>query len=71
MRKDTEQYTNGEGDIPKIRTFQSDIADALKNQKGSVVKVAVAEQARRDQGGESALRYKKNEVLCTLLWGLY
>lgn len=46
-----DQHSNNVEDTPRLRTFQSDIADAIKNQKGSVVKIAVREQERKQQEG--------------------
>jgi hypothetical protein len=38
-----------EGSIKNIRTYESDIADLLKNKSGSVTKIAIAEQERMAQ----------------------
>lgn len=35
--------------LAPIRTFQSDVADAIKEKQGSVLKIAVAEQERKQQ----------------------
>lgn len=50
-----------QNDIPPIRTFQSDIAEALKTQKGSVIKIAVQEQQKRqDQATYTEVQKKGN-----------
>lgn len=48
------QNTDAKPDAPKpiVRTYQSDVAIALKEKKGSVVRIAAAEEKRRqEQGG--------------------
>lgn len=59
---DTENRgTDTQNDIPPIRTFQSDIAEALKAQKGSVIKIAVQEQQKRqDQAAYTEVQKKSN-----------
>lgn len=53
--------TDVQNDIPPIRTFQSDIAEALKTQKGSVIKIAVQEQQKRqDQASYTEVQKKSN-----------
>jgi len=37
--------------IPTIETYMSDMADAVRNQEASVVKIAAEEQKRRERGG--------------------
>ncbi len=62
-----DQHNNNVDDTPRIRTFQSDIADALKDQKGSVVKIAVKEQERKYQEGIiHSNQKKKNALFITL-----
>lgn len=36
-----------------IRTYSADIADIMKREKGSIIKIALAEQARQKEGKES------------------
>lgn len=50
-------------DIPRVRTFQSDIADAIKNKQGSVIKIAVAEQERKLEEGTQVTQVKKINTL--------
>ncbi len=59
MDQKNELHSNNVDDSPRIRTFQSDIADAIRNQKGSVVKIAVQEQERRQE--EGTVRSKQNK----------
>jgi hypothetical protein len=53
---------------PIVRTYQSDVARALKEKKGSVVDIAAAEEKRRQEQGGIATAYddtaiKKNRML--------
>jgi hypothetical protein len=57
-----ENITNTTEDVPKIRTFQSDIADALKQKQGSVIKIAVAENERKQNERIAEKNAKKSNV---------
>ncbi len=60
------QQNNNVDDTPRIRTFQSDIADAIKDQKGSIVKIAVQEQERKQQQGLLySTQNKRNTIFIT------
>ncbi len=67
MSLENDQHTNNVDDTPRIRTFQSDIADALKDQKGSVVKIAVKEQERKFQEGIIHSNQKKKNAFFIIL----
>ncbi len=58
-----EQKINGVEDIPKLRTFQSDIAESLQEQHGSVVRVALKEQERKQEEGEANVKAFKNNTI--------
>lgn len=56
LQKDLEEAAiTPSGDIPRekiepgLRTYSSDIADMMKREKGSIIKIALAEQKRRDE----------------------
>jgi hypothetical protein len=49
MNNESNSQQNNDDLVAPIRTFQSDIADALKNQKGSVIKIAVLEQEKKEK----------------------
>lgn len=44
--------------IKPLRTYESDVADAIKSKNASLTKIAVAENIRRQKNGESELRPK-------------
>ena len=47
---DIPKETKQKDDDPKtLRTYQSDLADAIKNQQGSVIKIAMAEQEKKQR----------------------
>ena len=49
--EDTElQQKNSENKIPGIRTYGSDMADAIRTNETSVIKIALAEQKKRERG---------------------
>ncbi|MBU3668950.1 MAG: hypothetical protein FGM57_03205 [Candidatus Taylorbacteria bacterium] len=54
-----------DGDARTIRTFQADIADAIKNDNVSMIKVALAEKKRQETRGnfDSTLETKKNDTV--------
>lgn len=61
--------TGTQNDIPPIRTFQSDIAQALKEQKGSVIKIAVQEQQKK-QDQELYIEEQKKSNVYFLVGGI-
>lgn len=65
-----EKLNNGVEDIPKLRTFQSDIADALVAQKGSVIRVAIKEQERKQQEGDDVTSAKKSIGIYIVIGGI-
>ncbi len=67
MSLENDQHNNNVDDTPRIRTFQSDIADAIKDQKGSVVKIAVKEQERKYQEGIIHGNQKKKNTIFIIL----
>jgi hypothetical protein len=67
MDQKNELHSNNVDDSPKIRTFQSDIADAIRDQKGSVVKIAVQEQERRQEEGTVQSKQSKRNVIFVIV----
>ena len=49
---DAIQQSKNTGEAKTIKTFQSDLADAVKNDNVSMIKVALAEKKRQEQRGE-------------------
>ncbi len=67
MENNTDTNQNGLEDAPRIRTFQSDIADAMSKKKGSVISIAVAEHERKEQEKTDTQTQKKNNGLYILI----
>ncbi len=44
-----ENKTQNNTDFPTLRTYSSDMADAIKNKDMSVIKIAVAEKERKEK----------------------
>lgn len=56
-------------DIPTLRTYQSDIGEALKEKQGSVIKIAIAEQEKQQQE-EVFVKKEKKKHTRFILWGI-
>lgn len=65
----TPQPLNQNEDLPSLRTYQSDISEALKEKQGSVIKIAIAEQEKKQQEEVSVKKEKKKHTRY-ILWGL-
>jgi hypothetical protein len=48
-----------EGDAQTVRTYQSDIADTIKNDNVSMIKVALSEKKRQERRGSLDTRRRK------------
>jgi|JI10StandDraft_1071094.scaffolds.fasta_scaffold52992_4 hypothetical protein len=53
-----------------VRTYASDVADAMRRGQGSMVKIALAEQARREDGGEDVADKATSRKFIALSIGL-
>lgn len=53
-----------------VRTYASDVAEAMKRGQGSMVKIALAEQARRDEGGDDGADKTTSRKFIALSIGL-
>lgn len=49
MNEDTQKSNTEERSIPGIRTYGSDMADAIRTNEASVIKIALAEQKKRER----------------------
>lgn len=67
MENNNDINQNGLEDVPRIRTFQSDIAEAMTKKQGSVIKIAVAEHERKEKETTDTQNQKKNNGVYILL----
>lgn len=66
------QNKQDESDVKTIRTFQADIADAIKTDQVSMIHVALAEKKRQERQGSYDDTIKQRGTNKTLIWvGLF
>lgn len=65
----TPQIIENEGAIKRLRTYQSDIAEAVENKQESVVSISLAERKRAEDRGEEfgAKKPKSNRLVIALI----
>jgi hypothetical protein len=68
--KDSISTLHADNPIPHLRTFQSDIADAMKQQDGSMIKVAVKQNNGRISTKTEDIADPKRSIYVLLLSGL-
>jgi len=69
--KEPAQETSDEETITRLRTYQGDVAEALKKQKTSVVQMVLAEQGKRDRVQEEKSPTSKKNLPFVLLAGIF
>jgi len=78
---ENDQTAEALGEVPKsepvprvpgntVRTYASDVAEAMKRGQGSMVKIALAEQARREEGGDDVADKTTSRKFIALSIGL-
>ena len=64
--EESKNKQNNKDDVNTIHTFQSDLADLMREKQGSVIKIAIAEQEKKDRAEiveQSKISNPKNLLL--------